>query len=316
VHPASTILLVRPSCFRYNPETAKTNEFQIQAEADNEALIIRNALSEFDRLAQTLRSKNVDVRVVHDTEFPEKPDAVFPNNWISFHSEGTVILYPMCAVNRRSERRLDIVESLRKEFHTDKIVDLSHHENEGRFLEGTGSIVFDHANKTAYACSSSRTDPELFAELSQTLAYRPISFHAVDPNGKAIYHTNVMMCIAPGFAVVCLESITDGKERTQVVKALSAGGLEIVDISFEQMSRFAGNMLAVSGKGEKIFLVLTTNALDSFRPEQIAVLEKYAELLPVAIPTIEKYGGGGVRCMMAEVFLPKIDAMRESVTGV
>lgn len=301
---ARTLLLIRPAAFRFNPETAKTNKFQNTTNIPDEELIKQKALAEFDQFAEALNANGVNIRVIEDTEFPQKPDAVFPNNWVSFHADGTVILYPMCAANRRSERRMDIIETLGKEFRIEKTLDLSPFENENRFLEGTGSIVFDHANKTVYACISPRTDENLFVEVSQTLGYRPVTFHAVDANGNAIYHTNVMMCIGPGFAVVCLESINDPEEKAKVIGSLEAGGLEIVDINFEQMNRFAGNMLAVSGKKGNDFLVLSINALDSFTDEQKTTLEKYCELLPISIPTIERYGGGGARCMMAEVFLP------------
>lgn len=301
------ILLIRPQNFGYNTETAESNEFQKTTDAENKELAKQEALVEFDRFAEALYSKGVNIRVFEDTEMPQKPDAVFPNNWVSFHSDGTVVLYPMCAENRRSERRMDIVDTLGQEFRIDKIIDLSHFENDNRFLESTGSIVFDHNSKTSYACLSPRTDKELFTDISQNLDYQPVSFSAVNENGKEIYHTNVMMCIGPGFAVVCLESIKDANERTEVVETLKKRGLEIVDISFEQMNRFAGNMLAVSGENGKIFLVLSTNALGSFSSEQKTTLEKYCELLPVSIPTIEYHGGGGVRCMMAEVFLPFIN---------
>jgi len=300
------IFLIRPQNFGYNAETAKSNEFQKPTSLENEELVKQQALAEFDQFAEALHSIGIKIRVFEDNEFPEKPDAVFPNNWVSFHADGTVILYPMCAENRRSERRMDIIETLGQEFCIDKIIDLSHFENDGRFLEGTGSMIFDHANKIAYACVSPRTDEKLFAEVSQTLGYTPVSFRAVDTKGNAIYHTNVMMCIGPGFAVICLESIENAEEKTQVIESLTSGGLEIIDIRFEQMNRFAGNMLAVANSDGKVFLMLSENALDALNKEQIAILESFCELLPVAIPTIEHYGGGGVRCMMAEVFLPQI----------
>ncbi len=306
---AQNILLIRPQNFRYNVETAASNEFQNEADSESENSIKQLALAEFDRFAETLRSKGVNVLVFEDTNEPAKPDAVFPNNWVSFHADGTVILYPMCAESRRNERRTDIIEKLGKDFQIEKIIDLSHFENEDRFLEGTGSIVFDHVNKNAYACLSPRTDEKIFTETSQTLGYTPISFQAVDAKGRAIYHTNVMMCIGVGFAVICLESIENSEEKAQVVKALEEGGLEIVDINFDQMNRFAGNMLAVSGTNGKTFLVLSQSAFDALRQEQIAVLEKYCELLPIPIPTIETIGGGSARCIMAEIFLP--DAIRQ-----
>jgi len=303
---ANTILLIRPASFCYNPETAETNEFQKVAGTQDES-IKEDVLAEFDQFAESLYSKGITIRVVEDTELPQKPDAIFPNNWVSFHADGTVILYPMCAASRRSERRMDIIESLRTEFLIEKIIDISHFENEGRFLEGTGSIVFDHANKIAYACLSPRTDSELFREISQTLGYRPISFHATDSNGRSIYHTNVMMCIGVGFAVICLESTQNAEEKATIIESFRKSDLEIIDIDFEQMNNFAGNMLAVSDTNGKVFLVQSQSSFDSLRKEQIAVLEKYCELLPIPIPTIETIGGGSARCMMAEIFLPELN---------
>ncbi|MBK8465988.1 MAG: amidinotransferase [Chloracidobacterium sp.] len=304
---ARNILLIRPQNFGYNPETAKSNEFQNKAEDLDENLIKQNALAAFDQFAEALYSKGINIRVFEDTEMPQKDDAIFPNNWVSFHADGTVILYPMCAVNRRSERRMDIIETLGREFHVEKIIDLSHFEKENRFLEGTGSIVFDHANKIAYACLSARTDAGLFNKVSEILGYAPVSFHAVDADGKAIYHTNVMMCIGVGFAVVCLESIENEIKKTAIINSLKNCGLEIIDISFDQMNNFAGNMLAVSGENGKVYLVQSQSAFDSLRNDQIAVLEKYCELLPIPIPTIETLGGGSARCMMAEIFLPELN---------
>lgn len=290
--PVRNILLIRPQNFQYNAETAASNEFQNKVDNGEEKHIKQLALAEFDRFAASLRSKGVSVLVFDDTNEPEKPDAVFPNNWISFHSDGTVVLYPMCAESRRSERRMDIVESLRRDFRIEKIIDLSHFENENRFLEGTGSIVFDHVNKIAYACLSPRTDEKLFTETSQTLGYTPISFRAVDAKNRAIYHTNVMMCIGVGYAVICLESIENAEEKERVIESLEWNGLETIDISVEQMNNFAGNMLTVSGENGKVFLVLSQSAFDSLRTEQISILEKYCELLPIPIPTIEAIGGG------------------------
>lgn len=304
---AQNILLIRPQNFGYNAETAESNEFQNKAEGQDESSIKKLALGEFDLFTEVLYAKGISIRVVEDTEFPQKPDAIFPNNWVSFHADGTAILYPMCAPNRRHERRMDIIEALGTEFRIEKIVDLSHFETEDRFLEGTGSIVFDHANKTAYACRSPRTDEKLFTETSQTLGYTPISFRALDAKGRAIYHTNVMMCIGVGFAVICLESIENTEEKEKVIESLKSSGLEIIDLSFEQMYRFAGNMLAVSGENGKVFLVQSQSAFDALKEEQIAVLEKFCELLPIPIPTIETYGGGSARCMMAEIFLPKLN---------
>ncbi len=300
------IFLIRPQNFKYNAETAASNEFQSKADDGEENTVKQLALAEFDRFVETLYSKGVNVLVFDDTNEPAKPDAVFPNNWVTFHADGTVILYPLCAESRRSERRMDIFETLGQEFRIEKIIDLSHFESEGRFLEGTGSILFDHVNKVAYACLSPRTDASLFDEVSQTLGYTPISFRAIDAKGRAIYHTNVMMCIGVGFAVICLESVTNAEEKKTVIESLKRHGLAIIDISFEQMNKFAGNMLAVSGENGRLFLVQSQSAFDSFRKDQISILEKYCELLPIPIPTIETIGGGSARCMMAEIFLPEL----------
>ena len=306
MQPANRILLIRPQNFGYNAETAASNKFQIKADSSEDVHVKHLALAEFDRFAEILRSKGVKVFIFEDTGQPANPDAVFPNNWVSFHADGTVILYPMCAESRRSERRRDILESLGREFLVDKIHDLSHFEKENRFLEGTGSIVFDHVSNTAYACLSPRTDETLFTDTARTLGFVPIRFRAVDANGHAIYHTNVMMCIGVGFAVICLESIENGGEAEAVSRSLQESGLEIIEIDFEQMNSFAGNMLAVTDANGKIVTVLSQSALDALRPEQISSLEKYGELLPIAIPTIERIGGGSVRCMMAEIFLPEL----------
>lgn len=315
-------MLVRPRSFQFNAETAASNKFQNEAAASDllnantsaaktvlnqsDTGINQNAVEEFDRFAETLRSKGVNVFVFDDSEEAENPDAVFPNNWVSFHPDGRVILYPMCAENRRSERRRDIIEPLRRNFRIDEIIDLSHYENENRFLEGTGSIVFDHTNKTAYACLSPRTNKTLFEEVAANLGYSPISFHAYDAAGNQIYHTNVMMCVGAGFAVICLESIGNFDERAKVTESMRNGNLEIVDITFEQMNRFAGNMLEILGDFEKRLLVLSQSAYDALNTEQTNALEKYCELLPMPIPTIEKIGGGSARCMMAEIFLPEL----------
>jgi len=302
----ANILLIRPQSFRFNAETAVSNKFQSEAVADERFLVNRIAVDEFDRFAETLRSKGVSVWIFDDSEEPEKPDAVFPNNWVSFHADGTVVLYPMCAANRRNERRLDIVEQLEARFRIEKIVDLSHYENENRFLEGTGSIVFDHVNKIAYACLSPRTDLGLFNEVSADLGYEAVSFHAHGADGSEIYHTNVMMSVGTGFAVICLASIRDNLERKMVVAKLDAGNLQVIDISLDQMNSFAGNMLEVAANGGRPLLVLSQTAHDALRDQQKSALQEFCELFPISIPTIEKVGGGSARCMMAEIFLPEL----------
>ena len=289
---ANAILLIRPHNFGYNAETATSNVFQKKTEIREDEHVKQLALAEFDRFAKILRTKGVKVFAFDDTDEPVRPDAVFPNNWVSFHPDGTVVLYPMCAASRRSERRTDILEMLGQEFLIENVIDISHFENENSFLEGTGSIVFDHVSKTAFACLSPRTDKTLFTEAAKTLGYSPVSFRAVDAERRAIYHTNVMMCVGIGFAVICLESIEDGEEKEMVIGSFQSSGLEIIEIDLDQMNSFAGNILTVTGANGKIFAVLSQSAFDALRQEQISSLEKYSELLPIPIPTIERIGGG------------------------
>lgn len=260
--------------------------------------------AEFDAFATALRAQGVDVEVIEDTVSPAKPDAVFPNNWITLHSDGRVILYPMQAKSRRQERRLDILEQLKAKFSIREVIDLSEYEKMNRYLEGTGSMVFDHVNKVAYACLSPRTDKDLFISVCGLLDYRAVYFHAHDEHGKEIYHTNVMMCIGEGFCVICLSSITDLADRKNVVDNLRDGDHTIIDISYNQMNRFAGNMLSVRTKTGAPILVCSRQAADSLTGEQRQAISRYTELVPLAIPTIEMLGGGSARCMMAEVFLP------------
>lgn len=300
--PTSNILLVRPARFGFNIQTADSNAFQDSSNGDEE-VIARKALLEFDRFVQELQVKGVNCFVFEDNAEPIKPDAIFPNNWVSFHHDGTVVLYPMLAPNRRAERRQDIVDALAEKFNIINTIDLSAHEAEGRFLEGTGSIVFDHANHIAYASLSQRTDEELFRQLCNRLDYRPVVFRSYDAQGHAIYHTNVMMCIAPGFAIVCSNSITDTTERQQVLDTLQATGHEIIDISINQMNHFVGNMLMVQNNEGKEILVLSQTAFEAFDEMQAEQIKAYTELLPIAINTIEQIGGGSARCMMAEIFL-------------
>lgn len=307
---ASTILLIRPFSPGYNPETAASNAFQQVADAAEESTR-REVRQEFDRFAATLRAEGVDVIVVDDTPSPQKPDAVFPNNWVSFHSDGRVILYPMFAPSRRRERRQEVVDELRKRFVVKEVVDLSGYEKENRYVEGTGSLVFDHENHVTYACLSPRTDKELSLKVSGLLGYRPVIFRAVDERGQAIYHTNVMMCVGDKFSLVCLESITDLADRKQVVDSLRDTGHTIMDIKFDQMYHFAGNMLAVRSKTGDSLLVCSQQAAESLALEQRSQLAEYARLVAAPIPTIERLGGGSARCMMAEVFLP----MRTGMTA-
>lgn len=301
---ARSIMLVRPANFVYNAETAVSNAFQVQLQEDP-GIIRERAFAEFDAFAEKLRAKGVDVIVFEDTPSPQKPDAVFPNNWVTFHPDGTVILYPMHATNRRAERRMDIIESLRKDFKINNVIDLSGSEKDSRFLEGTGSVIFDHVHKIAYACLSPRTDKDLFIELCERLNYKPVHFTAHDRNGTEIYHSNVMMCIGEGFAVICLSSITNPQEMAMVTDSLQSTGHEIIDISFEQMNRFAGNMLTLQAQDGRTLLALSESAFDSLTSAHRSIIRKYCETVPLPIPTIETIGGGSARCMIAEIFLKR-----------
>lgn len=296
------ILLIRPSNFVFNSETAESNGFQFKVE-DSKDFIQQKAFAEFEAFVSNLKSKGVNVFVFDDTKLPVKPDAIFPNNWITFHSDGTVILYPMFAHNRRHERRHDIINSLKRNFKVTSIVDLSKYEQENKFLEGTGSIVFDHINKIGYACLSPRTNKELFIRVCDYLHYKPVHFHSHDINGKEIYHTNVMLCIGEMFAVICLDSITDNEERLNVSHSLTSSKHQIIDITFDQMNNFAGNMLAIHNQNGNNLLVLSQSSFDCLTPNQKNEIQKFCELVPMSIKTIETIGGGSARCMMAEIFL-------------
>ena len=298
------ILLIRPSNFIFNSETALSNAFQNNLETISNEVIKQNVLKEFEEFSETLKSKGVNVFVFDDTPSPQKPDAIFPNNWVSFHADGTVILYPMFAPNRRLERRQDIIDALTKNFRVSRVLDITKYEKENRFLEGTGSIVFDRENKIAYACLSPRTDKNLFIEVAEYLNYKPVYFYSRDKTGKEIYHTNVMMCICEKFAVVCLDSITSEEERELVARSLTNTGHEVIDITFEQMYNFAGNMLALQTNDNNNILVLSKSAFDSLTEIQKQKIKKYCSLVPLSIKTIETIGGGSARCMIAEIFLP------------
>jgi hypothetical protein len=296
----SQIFLIRPSSFSYNIQTAESNVFQHNLN-ESKNTIHQKALLEFDEFVLKLKSKGLNVEVFDDSPNPVKPDAIFPNNWVSIHANSTMILYPLCTVNRRPERRSEIINKLKRQYQITNLIDLSVYEKEGKFLEGTGSIVFDHKSKIAYACLSARTDKILFEYCAKILDYKAISFYAYDENKIEIYHTNVMMNIGDGFAVICLDSISNTTERKVVSQSLIQSGHEIIDIHFEQVNNFAGNMLALSAKNDQI-LVLSKKAIDCLSLEQIKKLEKYCTLVPVSIPTIETVGGGSARCMICEIF--------------
>ena len=302
--PQSTshILMIRPVNFGFNEETAGSNAFQHKNADKNNVQQI--ALKEFDGMVNTLRHNGVDVIAIDDTPEPYTPDSIFPNNWVSFHADGNIFLYPMQAENRRLERREDIISLLEDRFTVKRIEDLSRFEVEGKYLEGTGSMVFDRENKIAYACISPRTDADVLAIFCKETGFTPVCFDAADENNVAIYHTNVLMCIGSNFAVICLDSITKPEEQTMVMEKLKLTGKEIIDITFGQMNHFAGNMLEVKNKARETLIVMSQSAFDVLSQSQKSTLAKYGKLVYADIGTIETNGGGSARCMMAEVHLP------------
>jgi len=297
--------MIRPVNFGFNEQTAGSNAFQNRNAAQQQ--VQDNALREFDNLVNVLRENGVEVLVVDDTKEPHTPDSIFPNNWVSFHQDGNVFLYPMMAENRRLERREDIIMGLEDEFKINHVIDLSRFEHENKFLEGTGSMVLDRENKIAYACISPRTDREVLDLFCKQTGYKEVSFHAFDEKQQAIYHTNVLMCIGSKFAVICLDCITDDSERNEVITILKLTYKEIVNISFEQMNHFAGNMLELKNKAGESLLVMSQSAFLSLDEDQKTTLGKYCKLLYADINTIESNGGGSARCMIAEVHLSPIN---------
>ncbi|HEY5593033.1 MAG TPA: arginine deiminase-related protein [Paludibacter sp.] len=301
----NTILMIEPVAFGFNEQTAVNNHFQ---QKDNsEGLDIQShAHAEFREMVDKLRANGIDVIVVQDTLEPFTPDSIFPNNWISFHEDGRVAIYPMFAENRRAERRSDILDMLtNNDFKILDIVDYTFWERENRFLEGTGSMILDRQYKIAYAALSERTDKDLFLQFCKDFDYKPVCFSSNNTvTGKSfpIYHTNIMMSVAEQYAIICLDAIDNANERKTVIDSITKTGKEIIEISEEQMKCFAGNMLQVENREGKRFVVMSQSAFDSLTEKQNQRLTFYNEIITVAIPIIEKYGGGSARCMMAEVF--------------
>jgi len=298
-----TILMIRPIQFGYNVQTAVNNAFQ-RLETDDKVRVQQNAIKEFDAFVQALRSHDIDVLVVQDTEAPYTPDSVFPNNWISFHEDGSVVMYPMFAENRRLERKSTVLEAIQKRFVINRRLDYTANESKDKFLEGTGSFVLDRTSKLAYACRSPRTDESLFRLFCAQMGYQPVVFNAFDEWGQAIYHTNVMMCIADKYAVVALDSV-DSSDRPLVSGMLENSGKTTILISKLQMKAFAGNMLQVENRYGKRFLVMSTRAYHSLDPKQLEQLKSFNPIIHASLDTIERNGGGSARCMMAEIFLPE-----------
>lgn len=305
----NTILMVRPASFRMNEQTAVNNYYQQELANMLPATINAKAQQEFDAFVVKLKAVGVDVIVVEDTKETDTPDALFPNNWISFHENGDVAIYPMFAENRRLEKREDVLTILEEQgFKINSIVDYSEAEEQGVFLEGTGSMILDRVNRKAYCALSPRADEELFIEFCEDFEYTPIIFTAnqtVNGEVAAIYHTNVMMCVAETFAIVCLASIDDKKEKKSVVKHLKTSGKQVIAITEEQVVQFAGNMLQVKGANDEQFLIMSSSAYNSLTANQLQEINKHTSIIHSSLEVIETCGGGSARCMMAEVFLKK-----------
>ena len=297
----SHLLMIQPVNFGFNAQTAVNNVFQKNIGGD----VQQKALQEFNDFVALLHANKVDVTIVEDSIDPSTPDSIFPNNWISFHEDGRIFLYPMFAVNRRQERKAAVLETVKSKFFVTEIIDLTTSEADQLFLEGTGSMVLDRENKIAYACLSPRTNEKILNEFCSMAGYKPVTFKATDSTGVDIYHTNVMMCIADTFAVICLDSIADDEERKNVIATLQKTQKEIVDITLQQLNSFAGNMLQVKNVNGALLLVMSTQAFESLTDVQIEILQKYNRIIHSSLNTIETAGGGSARCMMAEVFLDR-----------
>lgn len=300
----STILMVRPAAFGFNKETAANNYFQSNPNIDKSELQ-QKAVAEFDNMVQILLSHSINVVVIEDSKEPPKPDAIFPNNWLSTSPNGLVCVFPMFAPNRRIEKREAILDQLAKEFIVHDMQDWSEYEVEGRFLEGTGSMIIDYDNKMIYACVSERTSLPVLEKYAVANGFQAIVFLATDKNGMPVYHTNVVMTLGEGFCVLCEEAIDEEWELIAIRQLLDSSGHEIIRITRDQMYSFAGNMLQVKNKSDEHFLVMSQTAYESLTIEQREQLSSFCKLLPIPIPTIEKAEGGSVRCMMAEIFLGK-----------
>ena len=300
----SNLLMIRPVNFEYNQQTAESNAFQNDENVSNSK--INNSAQEcFDDLVEQLRLREINVHVFDDLKDPFTPDSIFPNNWISMHHSGKVMLYPMEAPNRRRERRQDILNFLKKNYDYHVLLDLSHFEEDGKFLEGTGSLVLDRINRIAYASLSSRTHPDVLKAWQQVIDYELVTFGAFDKDGIPVYHTNVVMSMGTTFCIICLEAISNPDERLAVKQKIEGTGNVLMEITMEQMSNFAGNVLLVKNKKEKQFLIMSTRAYNSLTEEQINTMNYFAEIIHSDLGYIESVGGGSARCMIAEIHLPE-----------
>ena len=296
---ASKLLMIQPVNFKFNPETAVNNAFQKNIKGNH---VQEQALKEFNAFVDILEKNKVEVTVVKDSLEPETPDSIFPNNWISFHEDNSIFLYPMFATNRRLERKGYVMETIKKRFRTATIHDLTHHENNGSFLEGTGSMVFDRENKIAYASISARTDIKALHHFCSISNYFPVTFSSKDKFGNDIYHSNVMMCVADSYVVICLDAIIDKIDKEILRLVLIKTKKEIIEITLEQLNRFAGNMLQLKNHDGELLLVMSTQAYRSLDKAQIKKLQSYNRIVHSPLDTIEECGGGSARCMMAEIF--------------
>jgi hypothetical protein len=296
----SKVLMIRPLHFVYNAETAVNNSFQVKGDQEN---LTGKAVQEFDTFVNALQDQGIDVTVVEDSPDPHTPDAIFPNNWISFHSSGIYCLYPMFAPNRRKERKAEVISIVQKKFHYDHLVDFTGYESENLFLEGTGSMVLDREKRLAYACLSPRTSEVVLQDFCNKLNYQAVVFHAVNETGQAIYHTNVMMCVADRYVVICLDSIRDPSEKKHVEESILRSGKEMIPISNSQMNQFAGNMLQLEDEHKEKILIMSSAAWNALLPEQTEKLAKYNRIMHASLRQIETNGGGSARCMIAEIHL-------------
>lgn len=299
-----SLMMVRPRHFGFNPETASSNAFQSDDQSRSAEEIRQAAIQEFDKFVATLRAAGVIVHVLDDDDEPRKPDAVFPNNWVSFHHDGTVVTYPMHATIRRAERREALIAQIGQHYQLSNRIHMEASESDSKFLEGTGSIIFDHDYRLAYACLSPRTSLGLLRDLCRRLGYEALAFRATDANHQEIYHTNVMMAIGVTFVIICLDAVLDPAEKQMLLARFHGSQKEVIQISLDQMNAFAGNMLQVRSQSGEGYLVMSEQAYRSLRPEQISQIEKHSHILHSPLYTIEQYGGGSARCMLAEIFCP------------
>ncbi len=297
-----TILMIRPKNFGSNPETLSDNHFQAEITSNEQNKVKDQAISEFDSMVSKLRDHDIEIIVIEDTDDIVRPDAIFPNNWFSTHTNGVVITYPMRSENRRIERREDIIDELKEQYNLSKRYGFEYLEDQEQYLEGTGSMVLDRVNKIVYAGLSHRTDIRVLEKFCVLLGYNKVIFHPFDDQGKSIYHTNVMMTMGDKYVILCTESITNDEERTELLAQLKSDNKDIIDISYEQMNAFAGNMLQLRTKLGEVVLVMSNSAYNSLTAEQIDRISAFNKIIQIPIPTIEKYGGGSVRCMIAEIF--------------